>query len=89
MVLSPFTSCQTVLLVKSVAAMTRTHPCSWGVLQRRISEPEPLDILDKVGKLPAKKRPGRYWVKEIGEDGWGMVWLDNTREERQERALET
>lgn len=81
MILSPFTSCHTVLLVKSVAAMTRTHPCSWAVSQPRISDPEPVQILDKVRELPAKKRPGRYWVKEVGEDGWGMVWLDHKRKE--------
>ena len=62
--------------------MTRTHPCSWAVLQPRISEPEPLKILDKLGKLHAKKRSGRYWIKEVGENGWGMVWLDNMRREK-------
>lgn len=82
MVLSPITSCQTVLLVKSVAAMTKTHPSSWAVLQPRINDPEPLEILDKVGKLPAKKRPGKYWVKEVGENGWGLVWLDDARDKR-------
>lgn len=82
MVLAPITSCQTVLLVKSVAAMTRTHPDSWAVLQPRITDPEPLEILDKVGKRPAQRRPGKYWVKEVGEDGWGVVGLDRGRKER-------
>ena len=82
MVLNPITACQTVLLVKSVAAMTRTHPYAWAVLQPRITDPEPLEILDKVGKRPAQRRSGRYWVKEVGEDGWGMVGLDHGRKER-------
>lgn len=62
--------------------MARTHPCSWAVLQPRISVPEPLEILDEVGELRARKRSGKYWVKEVGEYGWGMVWLDDVREER-------
>ncbi len=90
MILNPITSCQTVFLVKSMAAMTRTHPCSWAVLQPRISDPEPLEILDKVGEHPAKRRSGSYWVKEVGEDGWGMVWLDHMKtEEAVETGLET
>lgn len=82
MILNPITSCQTVLLVKSVtASITRTHPCSWAVLQPRINDPEPLEILDKVGKLPAKRRAGKIWVKEVGDNGWGMVWSDDIRNE--------
>ena len=73
---NPITSCLTVLLVKSVAAMVRTHPYSWAVVQPRMCDPELLDILDKVGTLPVKKRRGKNWAKEVGDGGWVMVWLE-------------
>ena len=51
--------------------MNRMHPWPRAVLKPRMKGPAPLEIVDMVGKLPARNEAGKVLGQGGGEDGWG------------------